>query len=533
MLTELTENLQRTLPDAPLHPRITEIGEVIYVGDGVIRLQGLPTAHIDDVVDIETESGIVKALILGLSGESIEAVVLGDYTSIRQGDIARSTQGVLQIQSGESLLGRVIDVMGNPLDGKGPIKSSIWMPVERQAPGVAKREPVTQQLDTGILVVDTIIPLGKGQRELIIGDRKSGKTTLMEAFIMNQKGMDITCIYVAIGAQKAKIRGLHQRLEKAGAMDYTCIVVGSADEPPSNNWIAPYAGAAIGEWFMDHGKEAFVVFDDLSKHAKAYRQMSLLLKRSPGRDAYPGDIFYLHSRLLERTCRVNKGAGGGSLTGFPVAETQNGDQSEYIVTNLMSITDGHIYLDINLMHEGIYPAVNSGASVSRIGGSIQPPYLRKQGELAGSIMARYNEVKSYETLNTEISEDTEREIKRGKRMLEIFAQELALSLRHDEKSILLYLVTSGRSDNIELPDLRAIRVAMVDFYRAGKYDDLREKLFKDKDLDAISSMIDLFFADYAASSPITAAQQLIKPKEAVEAPLPIVPDPKSAPDAHP
>ncbi|MBU6389787.1 F0F1 ATP synthase subunit alpha [Patescibacteria group bacterium] len=521
----LASDLKDTLPDEQIRPVVTEIGEIVYVGDGICKIHGLPTARIDDVVAIETDHGPTKAMILGITPELIEAVVLGEYVHIKQGDVVRSTGDLLRIQSGEGLLGRVIDPLGNPLDGLGPIRSRNLQAVERIAPGVAKRQPVEDQLETGVLVVDTIIPLGKGQRELVIGDRKSGKTRLMSSFIINQKGRDMTCIYVAIGAQKAKVRALEEMLREAGAMDYTCIVVGSSDDPPSINYIAPYAGCAIGEYFMYNGQDAFIVYDDLSKHAKAYRQMSLLLKRSPGRDAYPGDIFYLHSRLLERTARLHKKLGGGSFTAFPMAETQNGDLSEYICTNLMSITDGHIYLDINLMHEGILPAVNSGASVSRIGGSVQVPCLRKMGELAGTQLARYNEVKSFETLNTEISEETETEIKRGKRILEVFSQDSRQRLLNDEKILLMYMVTSGKTDGIEIPDLRKIKTELIDFYRAGDYQTYRQKSLTEKEVGAIEPDIAKILADYVKHTQVEAAKFLINEKPKEEKVLPIVPDP--------
>ena len=524
--THQLTSLHKALPDAELKPIVTEIGKIIYVGDGICKIHGLPTAHIEDVVEIECDDGsIVTAMILGIAPESIEAVVLGDYTKIKQGNVVQSRGKILQIQSGESMLGRVVNPLGVPLDGKGPIHSNIWQPVERLAPGVAKREPVTQQLETGVLVVDTIIPLGKGQRELVIGDRKSGKTRLMQSLIMNQKGRDMICIYVAIGAQKAKVRALEDALRAGGAMDYTCIVLGGSDDSPSLNYIAPYAGCAIGEYFMFQGKDALVIYDDLSKHAKAYRQMSLLLKRSPGRDAYPGDIFYLHSRLLERTARINKGAGGGSFTGFPMAETQNGDLSEYICTNLMSITDGHIYLDVNLMHEGILPAVNSGASVSRIGGSVQPPILRKMGELAGSQMARYNEVKSFETLNTEISEDTEREIKRGKRILEVFAQSSDLNLSNDEKILLMYIVASGHTDNAEVNEVKQIKTEIIDFYRQGSYPEYKAKSVVEKKVEDLEPLLHQIMRDYMKFTQIQGAKMMLVDKPAEPKPTPLIPDP--------
>lgn len=527
---ELTHELQSTLPDTQLHSVVSEVGEIVYVGDGICKVRGLPSARMEDVVTITTSVGEVNALVLGVSPDIIEAVVLGDYTRIKQGDIVRAGEGILRVPSGEGVFGRVLDPLGNPIDGRGPVRSHSMRPVELLAPGVAKRQPVTVQFQSGVLVVDTIIPLGRGQRELIIGDRKAGKTRLMASFIINQKGRDIPCIYVAIGAQKAKVRALEELLQANGAMDYTCIIMGGSDDPPSLNYLAPYSGTAVAEQFMYNGKDAIVIYDDLSKHAKAYRQMSLLLKRSPGRDAYPGDIFYLHSRLLERSARVSPDLGGGSLTGFPMAETQNGDVSEYICTNLMSITDGHIYLDVKLMHEGILPAVDSGTSVSRIGGGVQPPILRRMGEQAGTIMARYNEVKSFETINTEISEDTEREIKRGKRILEVFAQDSSLNLDNDEKILLLFMVTSGRTDKIELVDVHNLKTDLITFYRASQFTEYKEKVLKEKDIKTVEPLIQAILEAFAASNGTEAAAILAGKVVAPTPPvLPIVPDPSSPP----
>jgi F-type H+/Na+-transporting ATPase subunit alpha len=299
-------------------------------------------------------------------------------------------------------MGRVINPMGEPLDGLGNIHAEAHRDVEFPAPGVVDRAPIDQPLNTGVLNIDTTIPIGRGQRELVIGDRKTGKTRTMLDIISNQKGQHVHCIYVGIGIQAAKAKAAVQLLQKRGVLNFTTFVIAHSDDPPPIQYIAPYVGAAIGEYYMYQGKHALIIFDDLSKQAKAYRQVSLLLKRSPGRDAYPGDIFFLHSRLLERASQLTAKLGGGSMTALPVAETQVGDISDYIITNLMSITDGHIYLDANMMHEGILPAINSGASVSRIGGKVQTPMLRKVGELAGRILARYSEVRSFETINTEV-----------------------------------------------------------------------------------------------------------------------------------
>lgn len=500
--SKLADLLSDSMPTIDTSPQIVEVGEVVYIGDGVCKVTGLSNARIDDVLRVETEVDQVLILVLGISDELVETVVLGDYLTVKKGQLVYSTQSTLNMPAGPSIIGRVVSPIGRPLDGKGEIKSDKEMPVERAAPPVYKRAPIVDQLKTGFVVTDSIIPVGRGQRELVTGDRKTGKTRLMIDMIANLKLENIICVYVAVGAQKAKIKSIAQYLEKRGAMEYTTIVMGSSDDPPSLNYLAPYAGCAVAEYFSDQGKDALVVYDDLSKHAKAYRQMSLLLKRSPGRDAYPGDIFYLHSRLLERASKVSSEFGGGTITALPVCETQNGDVSEYITTNLMSITDGHIYLDAQMMHDGVLPAVNSGASVSRIGGSIQPKVLRRLGSMAGSQLARYNDVKSYETMNTELTEETEREINRGKRILEFFTQPSEYNYSVAEECLLLYLVTAGFLDYIELPLVTKLRSSMIDYYRANLNNftaltDFASSLGKIDDED--TSLFDQFLSAYTAA----------------------------------
>jgi F-type H+/Na+-transporting ATPase subunit alpha len=505
---EIASFLEESLPQKEISPEIVEVGEVVYIGDGVCKIEGLANARIDDVLRVQTEAGDVFVLVLGINEHLVESVVLGDYFSVKKGNLVLSTRKVLKVPAGDGVLGRVISPIGKPLDGLGPLKSTKQMDVERPAPAVFMRSPIVDQLKTGFLVVDSIIPIGKGQRELVTGDRKTGKTRLMADIICNLKGQDIYCVYVAISAQKAKVKSFAQYLEKYGALDYTAIVVGSSDDPPSLNYLAPYAGSALAEYFCDKGKDALVIYDDLSKHAKAYRQMSLLLKRSPGRDAYPGDIFYLHSRLLERSAKLSKHYGDGSITALPMCETQSGDISEYITTNLMSITDGHIYLDSKMMHDGTLPAVNSGASVSRIGGSIQPPMLRKLGGIAGGQLARYNEVKSYETMNTEITEETEREISRGKRILEIFTQPSGVNYSIPEETLLLYVVTSGLLDNISLDLVAKIKVEIIDFYRKNleslaEFTDSAMSMIKEVEelnFPFINDLLILFFSQYQTDS---------------------------------
>ena len=512
---KLAELLTSSMPSLDNSPQILEVGEVIYIGDGVCKVAGLSNARIDDVLKVETLSGDVLVLVLGISNELVETVVLGDYYAVRKGDLVCSTQSNLKIPAGAKILGRVISPIGRPLDGKGDIEAEKEMNVERPAPPVYTRTPIVDQLKTGFVVTDSIIPVGRGQRELVTGDRKSGKTRLLIDIICNLKDENVVCVYVAVGAQKAKVKSIAQYLEKRGAMPYTTIVMGSSDDPPSLNYLAPYSGCAIAEFFSDMGREAVIFYDDLSKHAKAYRQMSLLLKRSPGRDAYPGDIFYLHSRLLERAAKVAPEFGGGSITALPVSETQNGDISEYITTNLMSITDGHIYLDAQMLHDGVLPAVNSGASVSRIGGGIQPKVLRRLGSLAGGELARYNEVKSYETMNTELTEETEREINRGKRILEFFTQSSDYSYSIPEECILLYVVTSGLLDFIELAMVTELRSAMVDFFRSNlnrfkELDDFLKSTGKvdDKDTSLLNSFLQAFTSENQTKAGAALAESL-------------------------
>lgn len=472
---------------------IAQIGEVTYVGDGVVHISGLEKATIDEIVEIKTQAGVQKALILGVTEKRIETVVLGDYTVIKRGDQAKTTGASLQVPVGKGLLGRVIDPLGRPIDGKGPIKSKEKRMVEFPAPGVMDRQPVVEGLRTGIAVIDSNIPIGRGQRELVIGDRKTGKTRTMLDLISNQKGKGVHCIYVGVSMQAAKAKSTLRLLEERGALKYTSLIISLADDPPSLQYLAPYVGAALGEYYMYSGKHAVVIYDDLSKQAKAYRQVSLLLKRSPGRDAYPGDIFFLHSRLLERASRMHDRFGGGTLTALPIAETQSGDVSDYIITNLMSITDGHIYLDANLMHEGVLPAVDTGTSVSRIGSKVQTKLLAKVGELTGRILSRYNEVKSFETINTEVADDTIRDIKRGKRIKEVLSQKSTLTLSDDETVILLGIATSSRMDHLELEHTITFKENIIPYYRKQKNQELTEKARTSKKMEEIDPLLDELF----------------------------------------
>lgn len=477
-------------------PHITQVGEVVYVGDGVVHVAGLDQATIEEIVEVKTHRGVQQCLILGVTETRVEAVVLGDYSAIKRGDQATATGRPLKVPAGKGVLGRVLTPLGDPLDGKGTIKAEEFRDVEFPAPGVMEREPIDQPLHTGIMVIDSAIPIGKGQRELVIGDRKTGKTRTLIDIICNQKGQNIVCVYVGISLQAAKAKSIYKMLEDRGAMTYTTVVLSMADEPPSLQYIAPYAGVAIAEYFMYQGKDVLIVYDDLSKQAKAYRQVSLLLKRSPGRDAYPGDIFFLHSRLLERSARVTKKLGGGSITALPIAETQAGDVSDYIITNLMSITDGHIYLDANLMHEGILPAVDSATSVSRIGGKVQTPLLRKVGELTGRTLARYNEVKSFETINTEVAEETIRDIKRGKRIKEVLSQRSSFNYTVAEEVVVLALATSARMDHFDLAQVVTFKENIIEFQRQHGDPELLKKCDTVKSLDEVEADLDALFANF-------------------------------------
>lgn len=505
-----SEMLDYSFPGYLDDSQMVQVGEVTYVGDGVCQVTGLDQAKIDEVIAINTHHGIERALIFGMNESQVEAVVLGDYTQIKKGDSAHSSGARLKVPVGKPLLGRVINPMGIPLDAKGSIKSPEHHDVEYPSPGVVDRDQITIPLHTGILAIDATIPIGRGQRELVIGDRKTGKSRTMLDIICNQKGQDIFCIYVGVGIQAAKAKAIFETLERRQALAYTSMVIALSDDPPSLQYLAPYVGAALGEYYMYSGKHSLVIFDDLSKQAKAYRQVSLLLKRSPGRDAYPGDIFFLHSRLLERASQLSQKFGGGSMTALPVAETQTGDVSDYIITNLMSITDGHILLDASLMHEGIMPAINSGASVSRIGGKVQTRLLQKVGELAGRILARYDEVKSYETINTEISPETVIDLNRGKRIKELFAQDSEMPYSAEEQVIFLSLAVSPKLDPWKMDQIKVFKSLFLPHLQSMLTDEDKKRINSSKHLEDIDDLVSVIFDRFCHLNrlPLPAASKL-------------------------
>lgn len=503
--TTLLERLQQFQPVV-----VTEdIGTVIEVGDGIARVSGLPTVQMSELV---TFPNGVLGMAFNLEVDNVGVIILGDHTDIREGDLVRRTGRIVSVPVGDALLGRVVDALGRPIDGKGPIRTDKYRPIERIAPGVVLRQNVDTPVQTGIKAIDAMIPIGRGQRELIIGDRQTGKTAIAIDTIINQKGKDLICIYVAIGQKRAQIRQVVATLERYGAMEHTIVVVASASEPAALQYIAPYAGCAMGEEFMEQGRDALIIYDDLSKHAWAYRQISLLLRRPPGREAYPGDIFYLHSRLLERAARLanhwiivpkdapegvtegvdgqvyigplgreraeeklkelgdgyeirKKPGTGGSLTALPIVETLLGDVTAYIPTNVISITDGQIYLETDLFNAGIRPAINVGISVSRVGGDAQTKAMKQVASGLRLDMASYQELAAFAQLGSELDEATQRKLDRGRRLTEILKQPQYEPVPLEEQVMIIYAGTKGYIDHVPVAKVREYEKAFLNFMR--------------------------------------------------------------------
>ncbi len=438
-----------------------EVGEVIEAGDGIARIKGLPNCMAEEM--LEFPNGIF-GVALNLEPEQVGAMILGDYTQIAEGNVVKRTGKVLSVPVGPELCGRVVNAIGQPIDGKGPINAKQTRTAEGRAPSVIEREPVKQPLQTGLKAIDSMIPIGRGQRELIIGDRQTGKTAICLDTIINQKGGDVVCIYVAIGQKKSTVVSVVETLQKYGAMDYTIVISATASDPAPMQFLAPYAGCAMGEYFRDNGKHALIIYDDLSKHAQAYRQVSLLLRRPPGREAFPGDIFNLHSRLLERAAKLNVDApklnpvypkGGGSLTALPIIETQEGDYSAYIPTNVISITDGQIYLESDLFYAGIRPAVSVGLSVSRVGGNAQTKAMKK---IAGRLridLAQYRELAAFAQLSSDLDKATKAQLDRGQRMVELLKQPQYQPMSTEEQTMVIWAATNGFADDVPIARIRA------------------------------------------------------------------------------
>ena len=449
------------------------VGSIRELGDGVAKIEGLGDAMLNEMIDLGDG---VTGLVLNLEETEVGVIILGDYTRLKEGDEARTTGQLLQVPVGKSLLGRVVNVLGQPVDGKGPIRSDTTYPVEKIAPGISRRRSVDQPVQTGIMAIDAMIPIGRGQRELIIGDRATGKTTICLDTMISQAQLNkaaeaasdhsyrpLYCIYVAIGQKQSTIARVIATLEEAGAMPYTIVVASPAADSAANQYLVPFAGAAMGEWFMDNGMDALIVYDDLSKHAVAYRQVSLVLKRPSGREAYPGDVFYLHSRLLERAARVGEKYGNGSLTALPIIETQAGDVSAYIPTNVISITDGQIYLETDLFHQGVRPAISIGLSVSRVGSAAQPKAMKQvAGQLKGDL-AQFRELAAFAQFGADLDAKTQAQIDRGKRVMEIFKQPPYNPIPVDVQVAIIWAVQSGYVDGVPVERVKAFQSSFTDF----------------------------------------------------------------------
>lgn len=471
-------------------------GTVREISDGVAKVVGLQNVAYSEMVEFP---GRVFGVAINLEEQEVGTIVLGEYLKIAEGDQVRATNRLLSIGVGDALIGRVIDPLGNPLDGKGAISTKTFYPVEKIAPGVIARQPVTTPLQTGVCAIDSMIPIGRGQRELIIGDRGTGKTAIVVDTIINQKKENVICIYVAIGQKASRVAQLIETLRKHGALDHTIIVAANASDSASLQYIAPYVGTAIGEYFMDKGKDALVIYDDLTKHAWAYRQISLILRRPSGREAYPGDIFYLHSRLLERACRLSKDHGGGSLTALPIIETQAGDMSAYIPTNVISITDGQIYLESDLFYAGIRPAINVGISVSRVGGAAQ---IKAMKQVAGKLrldLAQYRELAAFSQFSTDLDTATKQQIDRGSRMVELLKQQQFKPLPVAQEVALLFAGTAGFTDSIETRDVARFGEELLS-YLETMHKKLLGDIAKEKKLtDEIEAKLKKAISDFKKS----------------------------------
>jgi F-type H+/Na+-transporting ATPase subunit alpha len=480
---EITSIIKKEIQSYKQDLKIDEVGTVVEVGDGIARVFGLKNVMSGELVEFQNG---VRGQAFNLEENSLGVVVLGEYKHIQEGFTVKRTGKIFEVPVGHEMLGRVVNPLGQPIDGKGPITTTKFRPVEIIAPGISKRYPVTEPLQTGIKAIDAMIPVGRGQRELIIGDRGTGKTAIAVDTIINQKDTGVICVYVAIGQKASTVAGLVKRLEENGALPYSIIVAASASDPAPMQYIAPYSGCAMAEFFMyEEGKHTLVVYDDLSKQAVAYRQMSLLLRRPPGREAYPGDVFYLHSRLLERACKLDKKYGGGSLTALPIIETQEGEVSAYIPTNVISITDGQIYLQSSLFASGVRPAVDVGISVSRVGGSAQIKAMKKVGGTVKLDLVQFRELEAFAQLGTELDATTQSQLDRGYRIVEILKQAQNKPFPVEEQVLVIFAVTRGFMDKVPVGKIRECEASVLDYFRNHTPELLKsikdEKIIKDED----------------------------------------------------
>ena len=457
---------------------VTETGVVTYIGDGIARARGLDNAMSGELLEFENGA---YGMAQNLETNDVGIIILGDFVAIREGDIVKRTGKIMEVPVGEALIGRVVNPLGQPVDGLGDIETTGFRPVETPAPGVMQRKSVSEPLQTGLKAIDALVPIGRGQRELVIGDRQTGKTSVAIDAILNQKGQDMICIYVAIGQKESTVRTQVETLRKHGALDYTIVVTASASQPSPLLYIAPYAGVAMAEEFMYNGKHVLIVYDDLSKQAVAYRELSLLLRRPPGREAYPGDVFYLHSRLLERSAKVSDDLGGGSITALPIIETQAGDISAYIATNVISITDGQIFLQENLFNSGIRPAIDAGSSVSRVGGSAQIKAMKKVAGTLRLDLASYRELEAFTQFGSDLDAATQAKLNRGRRTIEVLKQPLHKPLPVEKQVVILYALTHGFLDSVPVDQILDFEEALYDYFD-GHHEDIFETIRTTKDL---------------------------------------------------
>ena len=488
----ITELLRQQIAAFDTSIDVSEVGEVIEIGDGVARVSGLENVMSSELVELPND---VFGMALNLEDDNVGLVLFGDSSKVKEGDLAKRTERVVEVPVGKSMLGRVVNPLGQPLDGKGPIDSKDFLPIERKALGVMQRQPVKQSLQTGIKAIDSMIPIGRGQRELIIGDRQTGKTAIAVDTIINQKYTHKTddpvyCIYVAIGQKASTVATITAELESNGAMEYTTIVAANASDPAPMQYIAPYSGCAMGEHFRDNGKHALIIYDDLSKQAVSYRQMSLVLRRPPGREAFPGDVFYLHSRLLERSSKLADELGGGSLTALPIIETQEGDVAAYIPTNVISITDGQIYLETNLFNSGVRPAIDVGLSVSRVGGNAQ---IKAMKSVAGTLrldLAQYRELEAFAKFGSDLDKETQAQLTRGERMVEILKQNQYVPMDVEKQIAIIYAGTKGYLDEIEVDKVSDFEKGLFDYLEANNAAELKSIVAEGKISDDVAAKLD-------------------------------------------
>jgi len=475
----IVEELKKHITSFEKTVTVEEVGTVIEVGDGIARMSGLGACQAQEMLEFPDD---IIGVALNLEEETVGAMILGEYKNIKEGDTVKRTGRILSVPVGEQMTGRVVNALGQAIDGKGDIKTKTFYPVEKIAPGVMTRQPVHEPVQTGIKAIDAMIPVGRGQRELIIGDRQTGKTAIAIDTIINQKGQNMKCIYVAVGQKESKVARIVAKLEEYGAMEYTTVVVAGASDPASMSFIAPYAGVAMAEYFADKGEDVLIVYDDLTKQAWAYREISLLLRRPPGREAYPGDVFYLHSRLLERACKLNKENGGGSITALPIIETQAGDVTAYIPTNVISITDGQIFLETDLFYKGVRPALNVGLSVSRVGGAAQIKPMKKVAGKMKLAMAQFRELEAFAQFASDLDPETKKQIDLGYRITELLKQPQYSPMSVEEQVVVIFAVNNDVFQQVEVKDvaetekkllafMNTSRRALLDKIRAGEWDD--------------------------------------------------------------